>query len=216
MNTYFTDVGIPTTAVAVIVLIVKVWDAVNDPIFGGIVDKVRWKKGKFVPWLRIAVFVILAANIFLFAIPVNLSTGVKIAWAIVAYCAWSVGYTMNDVPIFGLITTITSNPDERVSLNASGRVAALVASMLVMVVIPIFRTALGGWTVTVAALSILGAVLMLPIGFTARERVAASAQTNDTNFSMKEMLQYVFHKSDCHDSYDCDWYVCTIAFKRER
>ena len=44
MNTYFTDIGIPTAMVGVIVLIVKIWDAVNDPIFGGIVDKVQLKK----------------------------------------------------------------------------------------------------------------------------------------------------------------------------
>ena len=41
MNTYFTDVGIPAAMVGIIVLIVKVWDAINDPIFGGIVDKVH-------------------------------------------------------------------------------------------------------------------------------------------------------------------------------
>ena len=131
MNTYFTDVGIPSAAVGVVVLIVKIWDAVNDPIFGGIVDKVHLKGGKFVPWLRIGVPVLLIANIALFAIPFQASQGVKIAWAIAAYCLWSVGYTMNDVPIFGLITTITSNQDERTSLNASGRVAAMVAALAV-------------------------------------------------------------------------------------
>ena len=54
MNTYFTDVGISVAAVAVIALIVKVWDAVNDPLFGGLMDKIQFKKGKFLPWLRIS------------------------------------------------------------------------------------------------------------------------------------------------------------------
>jgi Na+/melibiose symporter-like transporter len=41
---YFMDVGIPAITVSVVILIVKIWDAVNDPIFGGIVDKIKFKR----------------------------------------------------------------------------------------------------------------------------------------------------------------------------
>lgn len=189
MNTYFTDVGIPAAMVGIIVLIVKIWDAVNDPIFGGIVDKVHFKSGKFVPWLRIAVPVLLAANVALFAIPAGAPQGVKVAWAIISYCLWSVGYTMNDVPIFGLITTITGNQDERTSLNASGRVAAMVAVLVISVIIPVFRGAIGGWTATVLVLSLIGAVFMMPMGFVAKERVEPTEKQE--SFSFKEMFQYL-------------------------
>lgn len=54
LEVFFTDVGIPAMTVAIIALVVKVWDAVNDPIFGGILDGIRLKKGKFLPWLRIS------------------------------------------------------------------------------------------------------------------------------------------------------------------
>lgn len=49
MTTYFTDVGITAALVAVVALITKVWDAINDPIFGMIMDKVHFKKGNFSP-----------------------------------------------------------------------------------------------------------------------------------------------------------------------
>lgn len=52
MTTYFTDIGITAALVAIVALITKVWDAINDPIFGMIMDKVNFKKGKFLPWLR--------------------------------------------------------------------------------------------------------------------------------------------------------------------
>lgn len=42
MTTYFTDVGITPAAVAVVALITKIWDAVNDPIFGALMDKIRF------------------------------------------------------------------------------------------------------------------------------------------------------------------------------
>lgn len=189
MNTYFTDIGIPTAMVGVIVLIVKIWDAVNDPIFGGIVDKVQLKKGKFAPWLRIAIPILLIANVALFAVPADISQSGKIAWVIVSYCLWSVGYTMNDIPIFGLITTITGNQNERTAINASGRVAAKIAGMAVAVIIPTFRTIIGGWTQTVLALSVTGAVLMLPIAFVAKERVETVETQKSVGFM--EMFRYV-------------------------
>ncbi len=55
MTTYFTDIGITAALVAIVALITKVWDAINDPIFGMIMDKVNFKKGKFLPWLQISV-----------------------------------------------------------------------------------------------------------------------------------------------------------------
>ena len=73
MNIYFTDVGISALAVAAIALIVKIWDAINDPIFGGIVDIVKFKKGVFLPWLKISLIGIPLATILLFSIPGGLS-----------------------------------------------------------------------------------------------------------------------------------------------
>ena len=58
MTTYFTDIGITAALVAIVALITKVWDAINDPIFGMIMDKVNFKKGKFLPWLRMSVIAI--------------------------------------------------------------------------------------------------------------------------------------------------------------
>jgi len=189
MNTYFTDVGISTMAVAVIALIVKVWDAVNDPIFGGLIDKIKFKHGKFVPWLRIAVYIVFAATVMMFAIPNSFNMGFKIAWAVVAYLLWSVGYTLNDVPIFGLITTITDNQNERTSLNAIGRVSAMIAVLAVMIVIPMFRNAIGGWTQTVLLLSIIAVITMVPIGFTAKERVIPEGKSESV--SVKQMMKYL-------------------------
>lgn len=192
LNTYFTDVGITTMAVAAIVLVVKVWDAVNDPIFGALIDKVKFKKGGiFVPWLRIAVYIVFVASILLFAIPNNFPMWGKVTWAIVAYFLWSVGYTLNDVPIFGLITTITDDQNERITLNAIGRESALIAVLITMIIIPMFRQALGGWTQTIIVLSIIGLATMIPIGFTAKERCVPEGKQESV--SLKAMFKYLTH-----------------------
>jgi len=191
LNTYYTDIGISAAAVAVIALVVKVWDAVNDPIFGALMDKVHFKKGTFVPWLRISLVGIPVATIIMFATPNALSPAAKIAWAVVAYMLWDTAYTLCDVPIFGLVTTITPNQEERTSLNAIGRVCAMVAALVVTIIIPSFRTMLGGWTSTVVLLSLLGAITMLPICFTAKERIEASDEEKEKDYSLKDMFSYL-------------------------
>lgn len=190
MNTYFTDVGISALAVGGLALVVKVWDAVNDPLFGGLIDKIRFKKGKFLPWLRISLIGIPISTILIFAIPVGLPMGWKIAWACVAYLLWDMAYTICDVPIFGLVTTMTDIQQERISLNAAARVCAMIASMLVMVIIPAFRTAMGGWTSSVVMLSIVAVITMLPICLTAKERVAPTEGAKE-DVSLKDMFRYL-------------------------
>ena len=54
LQLYMTDIGISAVAVGIIFMFAKVWDAVNDPIFGVMVDKVTLKGGKYRPWLRIS------------------------------------------------------------------------------------------------------------------------------------------------------------------
>jgi probable glucitol transport protein GutA len=186
---YFTDMGIPVATVALISLIVKVWDAVNDPIFGGIVDRVRFKKGKFLPWLRISLVAIPAATIFLFAMQPGMPLGLKIFWAALGYILWDMAYTICDVPIFGLVTTMTANPQERTVLISIGRVLGVFAAILVSVLIGGVRQALGGWLATTIVLSIVGFATMIPICFTGKERVAPVG--GDKEIGFLEILRYV-------------------------
>jgi probable glucitol transport protein GutA len=186
---YFTDMGIPAATVALIALVVKIWDAVNDPIFGGIVDRVRFKKGKFLPWLRISLVAIPAATIFLFAIQPDMPLGLKIFWAASGYILWDMAYTICDVPIFGLVTTITANPQERTVFISVGRVLGVFAAILVSVMIGSVRKALGGWLPTTVVLSIVGLITMIPICFAGKERITPAAGEKEIGFL--EILRYL-------------------------
>ena len=65
LQLYLTDSGIPATVVGGIFAVAKVWDAVNDPIFGVFVDKINLKKGKYIPWVRISTFLIPLTTMYL-------------------------------------------------------------------------------------------------------------------------------------------------------
>lgn len=54
VETFLTDVGIAAATAAVILLVPKLWDAVNDMLFGYLIDRTRFKNGqKFIPWIKI-------------------------------------------------------------------------------------------------------------------------------------------------------------------
>ena len=80
LQTYALDIGISAYAFALIALIIKAWDAVNDPLFGVLLEKVHLKGGKYLPWIRISVAAIPITSVLAFAIPSDLSVGAKFVW----------------------------------------------------------------------------------------------------------------------------------------
>ena len=122
LSTYLAMQGITLWKVSLVLLIVKVWDAVNDPIFGYIFDKVKFKNGqKSLPWLRISVILIPFVTIMVFAIP-GASETVKLVWFAVAYLLWDTVYTLTDVPAYAMLNTMTDNTQERNLLLSMNRV----------------------------------------------------------------------------------------------
>jgi len=206
--TFMTDIGIPAFTVAAIMLVVKIWDAINDPIFGYLVDKIRFRKGKFKPWLKIGLLAIPATTILIFAIPSTIPLTYKIIWAVVAYILWDVAFTIVDVPILGLVTTMTDVITERTSILAIGRVAANIATILVAVVVPAVRQALGGWLPTVIVLSLVGLVTCIPIIATAKERIKPIE--NKKEYTVKDMMHYLFHNKYLLIFY-AGWFIFNVC-----
>jgi sugar (glycoside-pentoside-hexuronide) transporter len=208
--TFYTDVGLSAATVSVILFLSKFWDAVNDPIFGAVMDKMRFKRGKFIPWLRISLPLIAFSTMLIFACPSSLPASIKVVWCFVAYLLWDTSYTLCDAPAFGLVTTMTTNVKERVTLMTFGRYAALAGSALIGYAIPMLRTHIGGWFPFSVVMSAAAFILMLPICLIAKERygtnaananaAAASASetsqsqsSEDKQYSIRDMIFYLRH-----------------------
>lgn len=121
MQTFFSDVGITAVSIAAIMFATKLWDAINDILLGIMIDKTHFKKGRFIPWLRISLPAMSISGIIFFMLPSSGGPILKIVWATVTYVAWSMSYTISDVPMFVLPTSMTDNIKERGQLLTMGR-----------------------------------------------------------------------------------------------
>ena len=170
LQIFLTDQGITAAAVATIFLVAKVWDAVNDPLFGVIIDRSKPKSGKFLPWVRGSILPIAITSVLIFAMPASLSLGVKIAWAAIAYLLWDLAYTLCDAPVFALTTAMTENIQERTVLISIGRIGAMFGAMVIALGGPLLYPNFG-WLPTAIGLAIVGALTMFPVTGLAKERI---------------------------------------------
>lgn len=190
ISTFLTDIGIDAVTAGAVLLIPKLWDAVNDVLFGYIVDRHKFRNGqKFIPWVKIGTSLVGVTTIAIFAIPAGLGKTAKIVWFLIAYVLFDMSYTILDTPSFALSTVMTSNIEERTSIIAGGKLWSMVGGVLATVLIPLVRSRLG-WLVSAVAFVVISVAMMIPMTLTVKERQAPAASSNDDP-SFREMLQYL-------------------------
>ena len=193
ISTYLAMQGIDLIKVGIVLLIVKIWDAINDPIFGFIFDKVKFKNGqKSLPWLRIAVLLIPVVTIILFSIPDGLDETGKLIWFGLAYVAWDTVYTLTDVPAYSMLNTMTDNLQERNTLLSVNRVFSGVGVLLYGVILPLLIGEDIGMSASmaVAILAIFSALTMVPLLLNCKERNYHPEEEPD-EFTPREMFRYL-------------------------
>lgn len=188
---FYTDyIQLTPYVVSIILLLAKVWDAVNDPLFGIIVDRTHFKKNKFKPWLRISTFLIPLTTFLMFRISPGLPVGTKIALAVVTYFIWDMAYTVSDVPVFSMLTAMTGNVQERTTMLSYGSVGTVAAAIMVAIVFsPMIDLGQYQQVATIAAICAL--VGMLPLTIVAKERNRAGVTANEEKHSLKDVLSYL-------------------------
>ena len=165
--------GVNEVLAGAIILAPKIWDAVNDTLFGFIVDKVRFKGGRFLPWIKLSAILMPIATIFLFSVPETMSVTGKCIWIVIGYILWDTSYTISDTPIYALSTSMTNNMDERTTILSLRGVTGAISGLLAAVIIPLLYGQNGanlGWSMTAIVVSVIGFVCMLPVAFLAKER----------------------------------------------
>ncbi len=134
---YLQYIGLSAGDYAVIILISKAFDAVNDIVIGNLVDTKRiGKKSKYMPWILLGGITLVIFNVMIFAPVKEFSYAGKYAWCLVSYCLWSIAYTTVNVPYGSLHSVITDDPQQRVSLSTFRSVGAALPAIVIMIALP--------------------------------------------------------------------------------
>ena len=129
-------------AITIAMMIALVWDGINDPIMGFIVEKVHFKLGKFKPWIMIGALGNTLAVILLFL--VRPSNGwVFVALMIVFYILWDTFFTMNDIGYWAMLPSLSNDDQERATLTSRVTICAAIGGFLMTAAATLLPTMFG-------------------------------------------------------------------------
>lgn len=175
---FYTDVfGIAPAAASLLFLIARIWDAVNDPMMGFLVDRSNSKRGKFRPYLLRGAIPFAIFAILCFSTP-NIPYAWKIVYAYVTYIGVGMMQTYIGIPYGALTSAMTQDPGQRTSITAIRMLLAVLGGLIVAIGVPILTQNLGGnnlakgYQYTMMIFASIAAVLYFITYATTKERVS--------------------------------------------
>lgn len=140
LSLFYTQyIGMSASLFAMLLMILKIWDAINDPIIGGLMDRStkKFKHGKFKTFIFVGSFgLIISAALCYIPIP-NAAMWLKIVVCLLGYMTWDMFYTVVNVPYGSMVSVITAEAGERAQLSAWRTAGSFVASIGIAVLLPL-------------------------------------------------------------------------------
>lgn len=172
---FYTDVmKLLPLAVGTLLLVARIFDAVNDPIMGMYVDRKQTKSTKLLPYLRMIPLPMFIATVILYIVP-DLSMTGRLIYAYITFILWDLVYTVSDIPFWGLSVLLSPKSEERLSLVTYARILSNVGLAVSIVLPPLLISMQGSgasayfWTGVLMAG--IGSLLFTLVGFFTHERV---------------------------------------------
>ena len=128
--------------ITIAMMIALVWDGINDPIMGFILEKCHFKSGKFRPWIQIGATGNAVVVALMFICPM-LFPGLRgwgyVGFMIAMYVLWDTCFTMNDIGYWSMLPALTNDPEQRAKLTTQTAIAASIGTFfmnIAMFVLP--------------------------------------------------------------------------------
>ena len=181
---FYTDVfGLPAAVVGTLFLVTRVWDSAFDPIVGVVADRTHSRWGKFRPYLLFLAIPFSVIGVLTFVTPSFGDNG-KLVYAYVTYSLMMMVYSAINVPYASLLGVMSDNPKERNTLSTYRMAFAYIGSFIALLLfMPMVNFWSGhskeiaaqqqGWTLAVAVIAVMCALLFIGCFALTRERVKA-------------------------------------------
>ncbi len=189
MSSYITDyymsvLKLNAMFVILLMLLARVWDAINDPMMGMIMDRVSFKKGRMKPYPIITAIPIAILTILMFVNP-GFDTKDQSVWLYVftafVYVAWGMVYTSSDVPFWSMPNVMTPDAKERGNIISYAKTVGGIGSA-VTVALPIIvgffiadmdveQAGIVKYAIMAVSMSLIGMPLFAMSSFTVKERI---------------------------------------------
>lgn len=197
LTVFYTDiVGLAPAAAAAIMMIARVWDAVNDPMMGAIAERTRSKFGRFRPYILFGSPLLAIFSVLCFTHPFAGSSKAGVIYAAVAYIITGMLYTLVNIPYGALAAVMTEDAEQRNKINASRNVGMNVGILIVNGItanVMLFFSGKGaevangnGYFMTALVYAIISIPCFLAVFFTSKEQVVP--EVTKEKFSLKTTI----------------------------
>ncbi len=128
-----------TGLLSALLLVVQIWDAINDPLIGSMIDADRrkYKSGKFKTYILIGAIGLLIAGALVFIPVPNASVVIKAIVFILGYIVWDACYTVANVPYGAMLSVVTEDPGERSQLSTWRSIGSMFGNLVPNIILPL-------------------------------------------------------------------------------
>lgn len=197
LTVFYTDiVRLAPAAAAAIMMIARVWDAVNDPMMGAIAERTRSKFGRFRPYILFGSPLLAIFSVLCFTHPFAGSSKAGVIYAAVTYIITGMLYTLVNIPYGALAAVMTEDAEQRNKINASRNVGMNVGILIVNGItanVMLFFSGKGaevangnGYFMTALVYAIISIPCFLAVFFTSKEQVVP--EVTKEKFSLKTTI----------------------------
>ena len=182
LSIFYTDVfGLGTGAVALLMLIAKVWDGINDPMMGTLMERTHTKHGRFRPYIFVGAIFLVIFTILTFTVPGFGGPG-KLVYAYITYIGLGMSYTVTNVPYLALPVVMTRDPKEINKLNAAQMmgmtIGQIILNLFVLKLVLWFGKGdeAAGYQSTAILLALLALPMFWAVAIMSKERITVKKE----------------------------------------
>ncbi|MEG1613718.1 MAG: glycoside-pentoside-hexuronide (GPH):cation symporter [Clostridia bacterium] len=199
------------STILIMMALCRIWDAVNDPIMGGIIERTRTKMGKFKPWIISGAISNALITFTIFAVP--LRGEAFVIFFPFAYLLWDISFTMNDIGYWSMLPSLTSNDTDRNKLTTLANLCAGIGGGIAGIIIPTFTTgalaikgnAIAGFTIIAGIIGVCFIGFQLLTTLCVKEKELPPLRPED-KIGFKAMFKVIL-KND-----QLLWIACVMIF----